>query len=447
MNESENPDTARAATHLELGAAGWSAPEPLPAPPSPPRLPLRVSPDRRRILDADGNAVLIQGDAAWSLIANLTLEDARFYIEDRRRKGFNTLIVSLIEYCFSQDPPRDLAGNEPFTTPGDFRTPNEAYMAHAEQVLQVAADQGMLIMLAPAYLGYPSLFPGYETRPQGWYDEVLANGPEGCRAWGEYLGQRFGRFENIIWMIGGDRNPGDTAPALTALAQGIKASGIDNLFTAHVLPECSPVDVFPEHQWLDLNPTYTYDIVHRKMQDDWVRDPAWPFWLIESTYEGEHNASHQQIRRQAYWSVLTGGNGHCMGNNPVWPFEEGWREALDLPGSAAMARWGAFFRGLPWGDLKPDLKRRIATDGLGEARGLDRVTTASTDDGRLTVAYLPVQRALTINSGQLAAPHLRATWFDPRTGRSLPGGTLVTGGPITLTPPFPEDAVLTLEAV
>ena len=112
-----------------------------------------------------------------------------------------------------------------------------------------------------------------------------------------------------------------------------------------------------------------------------------------------------------------------------------------------MARWGAFFRGLPWGDLKPDLKRRIATDGLGEARGLDRVTTASTDDGRLTVAYLPVQRALTINSGQLAAPHLRATWFDPRTGRSLPGGTLVTGGPITLTPPFPEDAVLTLEAV
>ena len=443
----ENQETARAATHLEFGAAGWAAPEPLPAPHPPARLPLRLSRDRRRILDADGNAVLIQGDAAWSLIANLTLDDARVYIEDRRRKGFNTLIVSLIEYCFSQDPPRDLAGNEPFTTPGDFRTPNEAYMAHAEQVLQIAADNGILVMLAPAYLGYPSLFPGYESRPQGWYDEVVANGPEGCRAWGEYLGQRFGRFENIIWMIGGDRNPGETAPALTQLALGIKAAGGDNLFTAHVYPECSPVDVFPDHDWLDLNPTYTYDIVHRKMQDDWVREPVWPFWLIESTYEGEHNASHLQIRRQAYWSVLTGGNGHCMGNKPIWPFEEGWQEALDLPGSLAMARWGAFFRGLPWGDLKPDLKRRIAIDGLGEARGLDRVTVASTDDGRLTVAYLPVQRALTVDTDQLAGPQLRATWFEPVTGRSQPGGVLVTGGHVTLTPPFPEDAVLTLEAV
>ena len=82
------------------------------------------------------NAVLLQGDAAWSLIANTTLDEARFYIEDRRRKGFNTLIVSLIEYCFAQDPPRNLAGDEPFTTPGDFRTPNEAYMAHAERVLE-----------------------------------------------------------------------------------------------------------------------------------------------------------------------------------------------------------------------------------------------------------------------------------------------------------------------
>lgn len=444
---SEHEDVTRAATHLETGDAGRGEPDALPAPPPPARLPLRLSADHRRILDADGNAVLIQGDAAWSLIANTTEDEARFYIEDRRRKGFNTLIVSLIEYCFSQDPPRNLAGDEPFTTPGDFRTPNEAYMAHAERVLQIAADEGMLVMLAPAYLGYPSLFPGYESRPQGWYDEVLANGPEGCRAWGEYLGERFRRFENIIWMIGGDRNPGETAPALTQLALGIRAAGGQNLFTAHVLPECSPVDVFPDHEWLDLNPTYTYDIVHRKLQDDWLRDPVWPFWLIESTYEGEHNASHLQIRRQAYWSVLTGGNGHCMGNNPIWPFEEGWQAALDLPGSIAMARWGAFFRGLRWGDLRPDLKRRIGIDGLGEARGLDRVTVASTDDGRLTVAYLPAPRPLTIESSELAGPQVRAEWFEPSTGRSLPGGVLLTGGAITLTPPFPDDAVLTLEAV
>ena len=82
-----------------------------------------------------------------------------------------------------------------------------------------------------------------------------------------------------------------------------------------------------------------------------------------------------------------------MGNSPIWLFGEGWEAALDLPGSVAMARWGAFFRALPWADLVPDLGREIVTSGLGEARGLDRVTAAATPDKRLAVAYLPRQRA------------------------------------------------------
>src|SRR5689334_4197477 len=95
-----------------------SADEPLPQAPPPTPVPLCVSPDRRRLLDASGNPVLLQGDAAWSLIANTTLDGARHYIEDRRRKGFNAIMINLIEYLFAQDPPRNLAGDEPFTTPG-----------------------------------------------------------------------------------------------------------------------------------------------------------------------------------------------------------------------------------------------------------------------------------------------------------------------------------------
>ena len=422
--------------------------EPLPDTPPLTRFPLRVSPDRRRVLDADGNAVLLQGDAAWSLIANSTLDDARFYIEDRRRKGFNTLIVSLIEYLFAQDPPRTLAGDEPFTTPGDFRTPNETYMAHAERVLQIAEENGMIVLLHPAYLGYPQpSYPGYGRRAEGWYDEVVANGVAGCRAWGEYLGRRFGRFPNIVWSMGGDRNPDAAEDALMTLAAGIRATGGDNLFTAHVLPEHSPLDVFADPSWIDLNPTYTYEIVHRKLLTDWRRDPVVPFFLIESTYEGEHNASALQIRRQAYWSVLCGGNGHCMGNKPIWLFDPGWQAALDLPGSVAMARWGDYFRALPWAELVPDVDHAVFTAGRGETRGLDRATAAATPDGRLAVAYLPSPRAVTVQVDALAGPHLRVGWFEPATGRRLAGGTLVAEGCATLMPPFAEDAVLSLETV
>src|SRR5581483_5911810 len=185
----------------------------------------------------------------------------------------------------------------------------------------------------------------------------------------------------------------------------------------------------------------------RALQRDWQRDPVWPFYLIESTYEGEHNASDLQIRRQAYWSVLCGGNGHCMGNAPIWWFGPGWEAALEMPASVAMARWGAFFRRLPWADLVPDFDRAIVTAGLGEARGLDRVTASATPDRRLAVAYLPAPRAATVQLGALAGPTVRVDWFEPATGRRVSGGTLVASGAATLMPPFREDAALTLETV
>ncbi len=183
--------------------------EPLPAVPPPTIFPLHVSADRRRLLDPAGRPVLLQGDAAWSLIANTTIEGTTRYLDERRALGFNTIMVSVVEYLFSADPPRDLAGAEPFLTPGDFTTPNPAYMDHVEQVLDLIAERGFLVLLAPAYLGYPHPhYPGFGNRSEGWYDEVVANGPAGNRSWGEYLGRRFGHFDNIMWMLGGDRNPG-----------------------------------------------------------------------------------------------------------------------------------------------------------------------------------------------------------------------------------------------
>ena len=142
--------------------------------------------------------------------------------------------------------------------------------------------------------------------------------------------------------------------------------------------------------------------------------------------------------------MLCGGNGHIMGNKPMWLFGDGWPDALDSPGSLAMARWGSFFRGLPWADLEPDLDAPVAVAGLGEARGLDRVTTARAADGRLAVGYLPARRPLTIDTGRLAGRRVAVEWFEPATGRRVVGGSLTVGGSAVLEPPFGEDSVLTL---
>jgi hypothetical protein len=400
--------------------------------------PLSVSGDHRRIIDATGHAVLFQGDAPWSLIANTTLDEATHYLDNRAAKGFNALLINLIEYTFATDAPRNLAGDEPFTTPGDFRTLNPAYMDHAQQVLDLCADRGMIVFLSPAYLGYPNL-----NLVEGWYEEVLANGVDGCRAWGEYLARRFGHYDNVIWQLGGDRNPGEATAGLGAIAGALRAAGVTNLFVSHVLPESSALDL-PGMDWVDFNLTYTYEVVHRKVLVDWHRKPPVPSVLIESSYEGEHNASALQIRRQAYWSVLCGGNGHVFGNLPIWPFRTGWPEALDLPGSLAMQRFGEFFAALPWTELQPDTDRSIGADGLGEARGLDRATVAAIKDRRLAVAYLPVRRDLTIAASALAGETVDVEWVHPASGGRIAGDSFPAADGAVLTPPFAEDALLIL---
>ncbi len=104
--------------------------------------PLAVKPGERYLVDAAGRPFLIQGDAAWSLIAQLTREDVDLYLDDRRARGFNTILVSLIEAKFATNAPANAYGEPPFLTPGDYGTPNEAYFRHADWVLRARGGEG-----------------------------------------------------------------------------------------------------------------------------------------------------------------------------------------------------------------------------------------------------------------------------------------------------------------
>ncbi len=57
--------------------------------------PVRVSMNGRYLEDANGKPFLLHGDTAWSVIVQLTKEEAEEYLEDRRQKGFNAILVNL----------------------------------------------------------------------------------------------------------------------------------------------------------------------------------------------------------------------------------------------------------------------------------------------------------------------------------------------------------------
>jgi hypothetical protein len=402
--------------------------------------PVRVGPDHRHLVDQSGTPLLIQGDAPWSLISGLTKEEAEQYLENRRRKGFNSIMVNLIEHKFRG--PVNRYGDGPFTTPGDFSTPNEKYFAHADWVLRKAAEKGIQVFLAPIYLGYIGT-------DEGWIEETLANGPEKCRAWGQYVGKRYRDFDNLVWLMGGDRNPETALEDVNAIALGIREFDSRHIFTAHCHPENSAVDQYKGGGWLDFNTTYTYEIVHRKLMRDYNRTPAMPFVLIESSYEGEHNASAVQIRRQAYWAVLCGATGQFMGNRPIWLFDPGWQAALDSTAAEDMTRLKALFTSRHWYKLIPDEihdeKHEVVVDGLGEFRGLDYLAAARTADGGTVIAYMPTARPITVDMTKIAGKTATAWWFNPRTGKSDPAGNFPTSGKKRFTPPGEGDWLLVLD--
>ena len=88
--------------------------------------PLRVR--GRHLVDARGRPFLINGDSAWSLIAQLRDDDVDRYLDDRKARGFNAVLVSLIEHTYASKAPADIYGTQPFRVDDDFTTPNEAYL-------------------------------------------------------------------------------------------------------------------------------------------------------------------------------------------------------------------------------------------------------------------------------------------------------------------------------
>ena len=413
--------------------------------------PLKIGSERRHLVDQNDQPFLVHGDTAWSIITALTKAEAEHYLANRAAKGFNALIVNLIEHKFNG--PHTRQGDAPFTNLGDLSTPNEKYWEHADWVLKKAAEYGMVVFLAPMYLGARTA-----KNDEGWFVEALTTGLRGCREYGRFLGRRFTRQDNLIWMMGGDRNPGDCQEHTLAVVRGIQEFDSRHLFTAHPAPEFHTPDVYGWGNWLDFNTSYTYGIVHRFLMADYNRAPAVPFVLIESIYEGEHNSPPVQIRRQAYWAILCGAAGQFLGNNPIWAFWPGWQAAIDAEGSRSMVLLKQLFASRPWHTLVPDQfsanpwyeldfasEKRVVVDGWGEQRGLDFLAAAYTADRRTLIAYMPSTRSVTVDLSQLAGDSKRGWWFDPRSGQAQSAGELPGQGLQKLTPPAGGDWVLVVD--
>jgi hypothetical protein len=415
--------------------------------------PLKVSANHRYLVDQNNVPFLMVGDSPQGLMSQLTEEEADSYFADRQAHGFNTMGWIDVT-CAGHDFPDNqdshtIDGILPFTgyvSGGadyehyDLGKPNDAYFRRLDHIVMSAGRHGIFVFLDPM-----------ETN--GWLPTLRNNGVQAANAFGQYLGNRYKNSANVAWLSGNDfvtwKDPKDDELE-QAIAKGIRSVAPQQIQSVELNYDTS--SSFDDATWvplIDLNGTYTYSPTYIQMLHSYNQKPVAPVYLLEAHYDQE-NVGHPQdygtpatLRREEYWTMLTGGMGQFYGNFYTWSFASGWKHYLDTEGVAQLTIWKNFFSSLPWYDLVPDQEHAVITAGFGSYGNLqvrvsnsDYCTAAKTPDGTFVVAYLPTARTITVEMANLRKS-AQAAWFDPTNGtyKTIPGGPFANKGAQQFTPP------------
>ncbi|HEX6707570.1 MAG TPA: DUF4038 domain-containing protein [Albitalea sp.] len=439
----------------QAGARAAQALPPLPPPAPGAVFPLRVEPGVRHLVDASGRPFLIVGDAAWSILLQLTPAEIDTYLEDRHRRGYNTVLVNLLEAWFAAHPPSNREGIAPFLTPArfessqdyiqhvDFGTPDDRYFALFDHLVAKAAEQNMLVMVVPTYAGYLG-------EEQGWWVGMKKNGASKMREFGRYLGRRYRGRRNLMWVHGGDYDVPDKS-LVRELANGIRELDAESLHSFHGGRGTGAFDWMGGEPWLTVGNVYTGEVVYEAAERHYSQHPGLPFFLVEAYYEGA-KPDPRLTRVQAYQALLSGASGQISGHDMIWQFKPGWPDALANATARSMSHAAALFESRRWWTLQPDLQHTLLTDGLQS--GVERALAALAEDRSFAIAYTPSVRALHLDTTRMAGPRISARWMDPQDGStaSVAGPPLPRSPTLVLQPPGTNSAgqgdwVLVLESV
>ena len=433
---------------------------------------LAVGADGRHLVTGDGKPFFWMGDTAWRMVLKFARDarpeqpTVRYYLDTRAAQGFNVVQTVLVGHGGTTNA----RGHEafvdgqwgcPLIEPG----PANDFWDDVEWLIEEAACRRLYLALLPDWLN---------SLP---YPASADKDPTIAYRYGHFLGSRFGRYSNVIWVLGGDAYRPDrnvdnpTRLRLTrALAEGIAdgTNGVDCYdgeadWTTTLMSFHPPGGNRSSSLWLHREPWLDFNMIqtttrfrfenYRTVARDYMLRPIKPTLDSEVAYEGslslrrnepqDRRISPWEVRRAAYWAVLAGACGHTYGHRSFIEWicrgERGrhgaylpWYEAINAPGAQQVVWVRRLIETLPGFGRVPDQSLLRVEPG----RGTSHIQVCRDRSGRFVVAYLPSGRTLKLDLGAagLRAETAHAWWLDPREGTLTEIGEVPGDQVLQLTP-------------
>jgi hypothetical protein len=413
-----------------------------------------------RYLLKDGKYFFWLGDTAWELFHRLNREEADQYLKRRSEQGFTVIqAVVLAEFDGLHTP--NPYGNTPLIN-DDPAKPNEAYFQHVDYIIDKAASYNLNIGLLPTW-GDKIFKSNWGTGPE------IFNVPN-AREYGKWIGNRYKDKKNIIWILGGDRNPrNDSDVAIwRSMAAGImEATNKRAVISFHPQPtELGSATWFHKDDWLGFNMLQNGHCrdnnVYDKIQAVYNMQPIKPVLDAEPIYEDIPvcfnvkdlgTSSAYDVRKFAYLDLFAGACGHTYGCHDIWQFYSPnrkavydphvyWQQAIELPGANQMTYVRKLIESHSPLDRIPD-QSLIKENNYSAAERLQ-----ATRGNDYLFIYTAAGKPFTVVLEKIKGDRLQAYWFNPRDGKTTNTEIIDNKGTKNFTPPssgYGKDWVLVID--
>ncbi|MGR3811827.1 glycoside hydrolase family 140 protein [Jiulongibacter sp. NS-SX5] len=429
---------------------------------------LEVSENGRFLQTEEGKPFFWTADTAWELFHKLDKEEATQYLEKRASQGFNVIqAVGLAELDGLNTP--NAYGYKALDSTDPIKI-NVQYFNNVAWVMEKADSLGLYVAFLPTW--------GDKLFKESWGAGPEIFNEKNAYEFGKSLALRLRSQNNIIWVLGGDRNPRKNSKDVQVwneMARGIKEGlglFVDGIFTFHPQPASlgGSSNWFHKEEWLNFNLHQTGHcpdgLTFQKISHDYQLEPVKPTIDGEPLYEDHPNcfdaknkgySTASDIRRIMYWNVFAGAAGQSYGCHDVWQMHTAkdagvnnplrpWHAALDLPMANQVKHLKNLMLSRPYFDRIPD-QSLIESE---QPEDLEYAIATRDDSGTYAMIYVPTGKTININTKELRGQLLNVWWYDPRTGATFLLGQTQNFGSFSAVAPssgLANDWVLVIDDV